>query len=62
VAHHSQRPAQTGETLTLATGEHFKLVAEFDHAAISGFYWALYRKASTRARLRAAQDHDAEAP
>ncbi len=59
VAHHGQRPAQPARTLALASGERFELVAEFDHAAISGFYWALYRNAS--ARLGAAQDHDAEA-
>ncbi len=62
VAHRSQRPAQPVRTITLATGERFELVAEFDHAAISGFYWALYRNASARARLGTAQDHDAEAP
>jgi hypothetical protein len=62
VAHRSQRPAQPARTLTLASGERFERVAEFDHAAISGFYWALYRNASARARFGAAQDDDAEAP
>ena len=34
---------------TDATGNRFTLAAEFDHAAISGRYWAVYRNANPRA-------------
>ena len=43
IIHRAQRPEQPRLALAFATGERFRLLAEYDHAAISGFYWALYR-------------------
>lgn len=44
IIHRGERPARVRDPLVLDSGERFRLVAEFDHGAISGFYWALYRK------------------
>ena len=55
ILHRAERPAQTRDRLALDSGEHFGLVAEFDHAAISGFYWGLYRKLGVASRPGAAQ-------
>lgn len=46
VIHRQERPEQVQPTLSLRPGERYALVAEFDHAAISGFYWAVYRNAA----------------
>lgn len=43
ILHRAQRPARISSTLTDAAGHRYALFSEFDHAAISGFYWALYR-------------------
>ncbi len=43
ILHRAQRPARIASTLTDAAGHRYTLLSEFDHAAISGFYWALYR-------------------
>ena len=55
ILHRAERPAQTRDRLALDSGERFRLVAEFDHAAISGFYWGLYRKLGVASRPGAAQ-------
>lgn len=49
VTHRAQRPATTPGQIVDSSGNRYTLVAEFDHAAISGFYWALYRNASAGA-------------
>ena len=41
--HRAERPARTAAALTDTDGHRYSLFADFDHAAISGFYWALYR-------------------
>lgn len=43
VVHAAQRPSQPPRVVTDGAGNRYGLVAEFDHAAISGFYWAVYR-------------------
>jgi hypothetical protein len=43
IRHAAQRPAQPLAQLR-AAGSRYRLFAEFDHASISGFYWALYRR------------------
>jgi hypothetical protein len=43
ILEHAERPPRIRDRVLLDSGERFRLVAEFDHAAISGFYWALYR-------------------
>lgn len=43
ILHRAQRPERAATRLADAAGNGYALVAEFDHAAISGFYWALYR-------------------
>lgn len=43
IFHYQERPARRHDWLVLHSGARYALVAEFDHAAISGFYWALYR-------------------
>jgi hypothetical protein len=55
ILHRAERPARTRDRLVLDSGERFRLVAEFDHAAISGFYWGLYRKLGAASRAGAAQ-------
>lgn len=49
ILHRAQRPAHMPARIRDAAGNTYALFAEFDHAAISGFYWALYRnvRAST---------------
>jgi hypothetical protein len=55
ILHRKERPTEPRERLVLGSGERFRLVAEFDHAAISGFYWALYRNLGAASRPGAAQ-------
>ena len=43
VRHRARRPAAPPAQLRDAAGRRYALAAEFDHAAISGFYWAVYR-------------------
>ena len=43
VVHRPQRPGPPPASIRVR-GRRFELAAEFDHAAISGFYWALYRR------------------
>jgi len=55
ILHRAERPARTRDRLALDSGERFRLVAEFDHAAISGFYWGLYRNLEVASRPGPAQ-------
>jgi hypothetical protein len=48
ILHRGSRPARARGEIRDAAGRRFTLVAELDHAAISGFYWALYRAAADR--------------
>ena len=48
VIHRPERPAHSRDRLELPGGERYRLEAEFDHAALSGFYWAVYRNAAPR--------------
>jgi hypothetical protein len=43
IRHAAQRP-RTPALRVAAGGGSYRLFAEYDHAAISGFYWALYRR------------------
>ena len=43
IRHAPSRPANPPQRLGAAGGT-YRLFAEYDHAAISGFYWALYRR------------------
>lgn len=43
ILHYPERPTQPAPRVRDAKGQVYALFAEFDHAAISGFYWALYR-------------------
>lgn len=43
VRHAPRRPAEILKRVGDGQGNRYALAAEFDHAAISGFYWALYR-------------------
>jgi hypothetical protein len=43
IRHAPARPARPAERIAVH-GTPYRLFAEYDHAAISGFYWALYRK------------------
>jgi hypothetical protein len=45
IRHRGARPAAPAAFLRDADGHRYRLAAEFDHAAISGFYWAVYRRA-----------------
>jgi hypothetical protein len=42
IVHAAQRPPAPAPQL-VSGGARYRLVAEYDHGAISGFYWALYR-------------------
>jgi hypothetical protein len=44
IRHAPSRPAQPAQRIAV-DGTAYQLFAEYDHAAISGFYWAVYRKA-----------------
>ncbi len=46
VTHGAARPESLRREIRDGRGNRYALFAEFDHAAISGFYWALYRSAS----------------
>jgi hypothetical protein len=46
IAHRARRPEHLLRSIRDDAGNRYELAAEFDHAAISGFYWALYRNAS----------------
>jgi hypothetical protein len=46
IVHSGKRPEDPAQRIHDAEGNRYLLAAEFDHAAISGFYWALYRNAS----------------
>jgi hypothetical protein len=55
VIHAPSRPANPKPMVRDMRGQRFTLEAEFDHAAISGFYWAVYRRtdaAQTQSRPR----------
>jgi hypothetical protein len=43
ILHAARRPAAPAQRVA-AGGGRYRLFAEYDHAAISGFYWALYRR------------------
>ncbi|MGH0032356.1 MAG: hypothetical protein ACQGVC_21395 [Myxococcota bacterium] len=43
ILHAAQRPERPRPAIRDSEGRRFRLVREYDHAAISGFYWALYR-------------------
>jgi hypothetical protein len=45
ITHAPSRPAIPAPVVRDRRGQRFSLAAEFDHAAISGFYWAVYRRA-----------------
>ena len=45
VVHRSARPSAPPAEIELPGAARYALAAEFDHAAISGFYWAVYRRA-----------------
>jgi hypothetical protein len=45
VIHRRTRPEQTLPEIGFEGGLRYRLAADFDHAAISGFYWAVYRRA-----------------
>ena len=47
IRHFRARPARPAQRIAAAGGE-YRLFAEYDHAAISGFYWALYRREAPR--------------
>jgi hypothetical protein len=42
----ARRPDPLPRRIRVDEGNRYELAAEFDHAAISGFHWALYRNAS----------------
>ena len=44
VVHRSARPSQPAAEIDVPGAGRYALAAEFDHAAISGFYWAVYRR------------------
>jgi hypothetical protein len=44
VTHRPDRPEHTPEELVLPGGARYRLEADFDHASLSGFYWALYHR------------------
>jgi hypothetical protein len=44
IIHAPSRPANPKIMVRDMRGQKFLLAAEFDHAAISGFYWAVYRR------------------
>jgi hypothetical protein len=44
IIHAPSKPANPKSMVRDMRGERFYLEAEFDHAAISGFYWAVYRR------------------
>jgi hypothetical protein len=44
IIHAPSRPASPKPVVRDMRGQNFSLAAEFDHAAISGFYWAVYRR------------------
>jgi hypothetical protein len=46
ITHAGHQPERPSQQILDAQGNRYRLAAEFDHAAISGFYWALYRNAS----------------
>jgi hypothetical protein len=45
ITHAPSRPAVPAPGVRDMRGRRFSLASEFDHAAISGFYWAVYRRA-----------------
>ena len=45
--HRQARPRESQAELLLPGAGRYRLAAEFDHAAISGFYWAIYRRVGT---------------
>jgi hypothetical protein len=44
VIHRRTRPPQPLREISFAETGPYRLAAEFDHAAISGFYWGVYRR------------------
>lgn len=52
VVHAPARPPRTPARISDGAGHGYALAAEFDHAAISGFYWAVYRRESGAPRSR----------
>jgi hypothetical protein len=47
IEHRAHRPDQPPRRVHDDEGNRYEFAAEFDHAAISGFHWALYRNASS---------------
>ncbi len=47
IRHALENPARVPESIRDDRGHLYTLVAEFPHAAISGFHWALYRNAAS---------------
>ena len=45
VLHAAQRPAAPAPELALGA-RRYELAAEYDHAAISGFWWGVYRRSA----------------
>jgi hypothetical protein len=54
VTHRRFRPERPLPEIAFESAGRYRLVADFDHAGISGFYWALYRRANAGP---APQDH-----
>ncbi len=50
ITHYPARPTATPTTIRDPAGNAYRLAADFDHGAISGFYWAVYRNASETSR------------
>jgi hypothetical protein len=57
VVHRELRPDAPARELVFGRAGRYRLVAEFDHAALSGFWWGLYRRGATPPP----QDHEPEA-
>ncbi len=49
VGQRARRPERPRPLLRDAAGRRFRLAADFDHAAISGFWWGIYRNAGAEA-------------
>ena len=54
VTHRRFRPIRPLPEIAFDGAGRYQLVADFDHAGISGFYWAVYRRSGPAA---APQDH-----
>jgi hypothetical protein len=47
VIHRRARPARPLPAMSVDAAGPYRLAADFDHAGLSGFYWAVYRRAPT---------------